>query len=126
MQVNNIEYSIQLPVMPDAVACLQATKQAGLESIPVLSYANFFATVLDMLHEPGMHCAGYDAQPEDQCLRLVATLYSDMDNTVHALSWKCPAGAISLPRPALATQASCMKNFELALHNNWGMAYKAI
>ncbi|MEI8205091.1 MAG: NADH-quinone oxidoreductase subunit C, partial [Bacteroidota bacterium] len=91
-----------------------------IKSIPVLSYQDFFDTVISLFIAEEVHCVNYFAYPQGNDLHLICCIADDRDGKLKILSWK---SAKQASVPSLSAQISSFNVFEREIHENFGIVF---
>ncbi len=91
-----------------------------IEMIPVVSYKDFFDTVISLFEEEEVHCVNYFAYPIGNELHLICSLADDRESKLKVLSWKSTSFASV---PSLSTQIPSIIVFEREIYENYGITF---
>lgn len=92
------------------------------ESIPVLSYQDFYEHVLQRAVEENIHCVSYFGYPVENGIHLICCLADDIKGTINLVSWKC--GRKNVEVPSLAEKNKSFHIFEREIFENLGISFK--
>ncbi|MBO5915906.1 MAG: NADH dehydrogenase subunit, partial [Bacteroidales bacterium] len=92
----------------------------ALIDIPLLSYDDFYAEIVEALSDINLHCVNYFAYPQSDSLRLYACLADDAQGDIHILSCEVAKDA---QLPAISAKVHAMERFERELNENHGLRF---
>jgi Ni,Fe-hydrogenase III large subunit/NADH:ubiquinone oxidoreductase subunit C len=94
----------------------------AIEAIPVLSYSDFYAEVIETVAPVSVHCVSYFGYSSGNDLHFICCLADDSDGSIHLLSWKCPKTGASVD--SLTEKIHSFYIFEREIHENFGIEFK--
>ncbi len=93
-----------------------------MESIPVLSYAEFSSKIVELLQHDENHCIIYYAFPHDDGLKFIAGIANDLTSRIFILSHFLLKSEKQV-LDSLTPQITALHIFEREIHENFGVDF---
>lgn len=91
-------------------------------TIPVLSYSDFYAEVIEICISENIHCVSYFGYFLENEIHFICCIADDTDHSILLLSWQCPKTGVSVN--SITEKIHSFYIFEREIHENFGIEFK--
>lgn len=101
---------------------IQNNESIEIESVPVLTYAEFSSEIVELLQQNENHCVTYFAFPQPDGLKFFAAIANDTTHQIFILSHFL-SNTVKQDLASLTLQINALHIFEREIHENFGIDF---